>query len=172
MKPLPSYEELHRLFYYDDGKLFYKGSCPDSIGRNRKYTSGKRAGALHPLGYRKVSFGSSRYMEHRIIWIMHHKDSPAKYIDHINNKRDDNRIENLRVADRCENNSNAVIRKDNTTGIKGVYWNKRDNKYTVSLSVNGNRNTYGNYSDIELAGLVASELRDKYHGPYANHGHK
>ena len=169
-KKLPTYERLHEIFEYKNGMLFFSGKDFDSLGRNRRYLAGKRAGSLHPLGYRKVSVDQVPYMEHRIIWLMHYKDSPVEFLDHINNKRDDNRIENLRPATRQENNLNAVIRKDNKLGIKGVHWNARDQRYTVALQVNGKRKTFGNYKDLELAELVAYEAREKYHGNFANHG--
>lgn len=92
--------------------------------------------------------------------------------DHINNKTDDNRIENMRLATVSENNQNARMRKDNTSGVKGVSWNKRDKVYAVAISVNGKRKIVGTFVDFELAELVANEARDKFHGKFANYGIK
>lgn len=172
MKPLPSTERLHELFEYRDGCLFYKNDLRDSLGRKTKITAGTRAGSLHPLGYRKMRVDGVMYFEHRIVWQMFNPDQCGCVLDHINNKRDDNRIENLRMADKVKNGQNSLIRKDNTSGVKGVCWNKRDKRYTVSLNINGVRKAFGNFIDFELAELVATEARNKFHGSFANHGFK
>lgn len=153
---LPTYERLHQIFDYKDGQLFRK--------------SGKLAGGVHPLGYVKVRADGKMYMAHRLIWKMFNKDFEVGTLDHINNKPADNRIENLRTATRAENNRNAVLRKDNTSGVKGVSWNTRDKRWTVAIMLDGKRKTLGNYKDLELAELVSWEARDKFHGKFANFG--
>ena len=50
-------------------------------------------------------------------------------IDHINRKPLDNRINNLRIADRTLNSVNSGMRKDNTSGYKGVCYHKSSNKW-------------------------------------------
>ena len=53
--------------------------------------------------------------------------------DHIHGKqsRNDNRKSNLRIVTKSQNNINQPVRKDNTSGIKGVNWNKDLNKWRV-----------------------------------------
>lgn len=55
--------------------------------------------------------------------------SNDKYVDHINGDHLDNRRRNLRIASASENNYNARIRCDNSSGFKGVSFNKRKDKY-------------------------------------------
>lgn len=153
---LPIYERLHQIFDYKDGQLFRK--------------SGKLAGSVHPLGYVKVRADGKMYMAHRLIWKMFNKDFETGTLDHINNNRSDNRIENLRIASRCENNQNAIIRKDNTSGAKGVNWNKRDMRWTASIQINGKRKALGNFKDLALATEFVQLARDMVHGDFANHG--
>jgi hypothetical protein len=172
IKELPSYERLHEIFFYEDGKLFWREKNLDSIGRRNGMKNKKRAGSLHPFGYRKITIDGHTYMEHRLIWMMFHKDDKIDMIDHINNNRCDNRIENLRLACRSENMQNCILRKDNTSGVKGVNWNARDKKWTVSISTNGKRKSFGNYDDLELADLVVQMARSKNHGKFSNHGLK
>lgn len=170
MKPLPSSERLHELFEYRDGCLFYKNDLHNSLGRKTKIVAGTRAGGLHPLGYRKIRVDGVMFTEHRIVWQMFNPEPCDFILDHINNKRDDNRIENLRKADRSKNSQNSFMRKDNSSGVKGVHWNNRDKRYTVSLSFDGIRKVFGHFIDFELAELVAAEARNKFHGSFANHG--
>ena len=168
--PLPSFERLHELFEYKDGELRYKNDLYDSKGRKTKIVSGTRAGGLHPLGYRKMRVDGKMYFEHRIIWQMFKNNDCDFVIDHINNKRDDNRIENLRLSSCSENNQNTKLRKDNTSGVKGVTWNERDRRWTASISINGKRKSLGNFKDISLAKEFIQLARDMIHGNFANHG--
>jgi hypothetical protein len=167
---LPSYERLHKLFEYRDGWLYYKNDVCDKKGRKTKVTQGSKAGSLHPLGYVKMRVDGKMYMAHRIIYKMFNKDFVEGTLDHINNKPADNRIENLRIATCTENNRNAVLRKDNTSGVKGVNWNKRDMRWTASISINGKRKALGNFKDLALATEFVQLARDMVHGDFANHG--
>jgi hypothetical protein len=46
-----------------------------------------------PTGYREIRVGGERYYEHRLAWLYVHGRWPKEQIDHINHKRDDNRLE-------------------------------------------------------------------------------
>jgi hypothetical protein len=154
---LPSYARLHELFEYRDGELIRK-------------KNGNVAGHHHVLGYIKVRADGKIYMAHRLIYKMFNKDFEVGTLDHINNKPADNRIENLRLATRAENNRNAVIRKDNTSGVKGVSWNARDMRWTACIQINGKRKALGNFKDLALATEFIQLARDMVHGDFANHG--
>lgn len=63
-------------------------------------------------------------------------NEPELHVDHINHKPNDNRKNNLRIVTREQNQANAKLRIDNTSGIKGVYYNNRINKWVASLQEN------------------------------------
>jgi hypothetical protein len=90
-------------------------------------------------------------------------------VDHINGIQTDNRIENLRPATYLENNRNARIRKDNSSGCKNVSWRSDRKKWSVAIKINGKRKNLGCFVDLELADLVAHEARDLYHKDFARH---
>jgi hypothetical protein len=56
--------------------------------------------------------------------------------DHINGNKIDCRRENLRVCTHQENSRNQKIRKNNTSGFKGVYFNKKAKKYQSYIHIN------------------------------------
>jgi hypothetical protein len=57
-------------------------------------------------GYLRGNWEGKTYSQHRIIWAVHYGQWPTDEIDHINGVRSDNRISNLRQADRKANTWN------------------------------------------------------------------
>jgi len=155
-------ELLDELFVYCDGKLYYK---------NHKYKKliGKKVGTLNSNGYLYAQINGKRFANHRLIFLMHHNYLP-QCIDHINGNKLDNSIENLREATYSQNGQNAKLRKDNTSGIKNISWNKTVKKWRVQIKIDGKRKHIGLFDNLELAELVAIEIRNKYCGEFANHG--
>jgi hypothetical protein len=77
---------------------------------------------------------------------------------------------NLRLATRAENVRNTRTPKNNTSGYKGVSWNKPLQKWRARIKVNNKNIHLGLFDDPELAHKAYCEAADKYHGEYANHG--
>lgn len=75
-------------------------------------------------------------------------------VDHINHNTSDNRTENLRIVRKQKNIWNSKISKNNTTGYKGVCWDKSRNAYYVYICKD--RHTYhvGRFETKEEAALA------------------
>ena len=153
---------LHQIFEYKDGNLYYK----KQTSPNSKI--GKKVGSLTNRGYLSTTIKSKFYLLHRLIFMMFHGYLPA-YIDHIDGNQSNNCIENLREATLQQNNYNAKTRKNSKSGIKNVYWQKSTKKWGVALRTNKIYKYFGCFDDLELATLVATEARNKYHGKFAKH---
>ena len=156
-------EQLLSLFEYRDGELFYKKSPLPKI------KVGSKAGTINSEGYCRVSIDGKKHSMHRVVFLMKHGYLP-KEIDHINGNKTDNKIENLREVTRTQNRYNVIGYKNNTSSVKGLTFNKKLNKWELSMNVDRKRKYIGLFEDFELAELVAMEARNKYHGAYANHG--
>jgi hypothetical protein len=152
---------FHELFAYADGKLIRKVSAGSS-------KAGSVVNYKEPNGYLRVRVDNQRYTVHQVIFCMHYGYIP-KMIDHINGIKDDNRIENLRVANPSQNGYNKPLGKMCKSGVKNVKWEPNMKKWQVRLRVNKTPKIVGYYDDLELAELVAIEARNKFHGAYANH---
>lgn len=73
------------------------------------------------------------------------------YVDHLNHNTLDNRKSNLRVTTNVINCRNRRISKNNTSGISGVHFYKKYNKYMAYIKVNYKRIFLGYFSDYEDA---------------------
>lgn len=156
-------EELKDLFDYCDGSLVWKQN------RGRQAKVGGIAGTPTAAGYVQINTKQKKYLAHRLIYLWHYGVLPDA-LDHINGDRVDNRIENLRPCNPFENTQNSLMRKDNTSGVKGVNWKKQENKWVTRIQVEGNRKYLGSFTSLEDAKLAITEARNKLHGEFANHG--
>lgn len=78
-------------------------------------------------------------------------------VDHINQDKLDNRKCNLRSATNSQNQWNQSKPKNNTSGYKGVYWDKQRQKWRAQIKINGRRRFLGYFDDI----LDAARSYDK-----------
>lgn len=83
-------------------------------------------------------------------------------IDHKDRNKLNNQRENLRIVTHSINIHNSKLRSDNLTGIKGVYFYSRINKYKVQINVNGNRIYLGQYDSFEEAVAARLKAEQKY----------
>ena len=90
-------------------------------------------------------------------------------VHHIDGNRKNNKIENLRIATQQQNCLNRIAHKNNRSGYKNVHWANGMNKWCVLINVGGKRKVIDYFEDIELAGFVAQEARNKFHGEFARH---
>lgn len=58
--------------------------------------------------------------------------------------------------------------KNNTSGIKGVTWNKSHQKYEAYISIHGKRKYLGNYDNLVEAEQARRSAEEKYFAPLIN----
>ena len=151
----------NEIFEYRDGNLFWK----IKIFRSKR-NIGDIAGGLRNNNYRQVQYGNKQYMEHRIIWEVYYGPIPEDLeIDHINRIRDDNRLENLRLVSKEQQQINRIVK--DKTGKRGVYFNKISGKYYSQIKVKKVRFNLGYFNTIEEAANAYNVAAIKYHGVYA-----
>jgi hypothetical protein len=163
-----SAEYVRQILDYNPDKGVLVWRCrPD---RDKKWNSrcaGKEAGEFSPSKYRRLTIDGKTFSYHHIVWLHQTGEWPIRELDHIDRDKMNNRIENLRLATRSEQMRNTVVRKDNKTGLKGVCWDKKSQRWFVSINVEKETKYRGYFNCPELAHLVYSELAGKYHGKFA-----
>lgn len=117
---------------------------------NLKY-AGKPAGGLGQDGYISLKIMDRVYKAHRIAWAIFHGAWPTLSIDHIDGEPANNRIDNLREITHAQNMQNRSRQANNSSGITGVYWVKRERKWAAKLCLNGKSKSLGYWNSIEDA---------------------
>lgn len=108
---------------------------------------------------------------HRDVWEKANGPIPdGMFIDHINGDPTDNRLENLRLATCSQNNMNMRRRKDNTSGVKGLYWHTRkdrpNGRWGASVTANGQTHKFFSSNMLDAVAWLY-RTRAELHGEYA-----
>jgi len=128
--------------------------------------AGNVSGGNNCDGYLIIHINRIQYLAHRLAWLYVYGEFPILSIDHINQNRKDNRIENLRDVTLSANQKNKTLHPKNKTGINGVSKTK-GGKYKVKID----GKYIGTFEDIEMAELIAREAMIDL-GFHENHGRK
>jgi len=135
----------------------------------KKYEEGKiLKPGNHNHGYLFVGLYKNnkekKFRIHRLI-ALHFIDNPNNYefVDHINGNRIDNRIDNLRWINHSGNSRN---RKNQGKNLKGVYFDKKLNKFKAQIQID-NKKKYLGLFETELEANKAymkayNEIMDKF----------
>ena len=115
-----------------------------------------------------VTSNNQKHM-HRIIMGIGGYSWKDIQIDHKHgeNSRNDNRKSNLRIVTPSQNGMNKNLYSNNTSGVTGVYWNKKINKWVVYISINKKSVYLGSYAKKEDAVKVRKEAEERYYGEYS-----
>lgn len=91
------------------------------------------------------------------------KQPQSKVIDHINRNKLDNRRCNLRVCTQKENIQNASLKSTNKSGIAGVYFVPKTNKWRAQISLNSKTKHIGIFSSFEEATQARKKAEQIYY---------
>lgn len=123
-----SLKRLRELLHYDR----YTGIWTWLVDRGGRIKAGDQAGNLNSDGYVQIRIDYKLYMAHVLAWFYSFEQWPKNIVDHENRVRHENWLNNLRQATHEQNFANTGMRKNNTSGFKGVHRSGRKWKAEVA----------------------------------------
>ena len=164
-------EYLIEHFSYKDGILYHKPK-KEITGYDRRFNrlnAGKEAGTLHHTGYKILRVFGKHIGVHRLVFMYHHGYMPD-VIDHLNQDRSDNRIENLVASDVVSNGRNRRLNKNNTSGAAGVIAPKGyRKKWRAQIKIKGKQICLGWFED-KFEAICARKSAEKKNSFSERHG--
>ncbi len=158
-------EEARALFHYDElsGELIRRVTVA-SNARAGDAIRCKNAG-----GYRIVRAFGRLYRTSRVIWLMRTGDWPPDgfEIDHRDTDKGNERWLNLRLATPFDNCANVGLQARNTSGFKGVYFNKLRGKWFAQITVRGQWHGLGYHLSPESAHAARAAKAVELQGEFA-----
>jgi hypothetical protein len=151
--------ELHRLFDYSPKT----GLLTRRISTGPRSRAGQVVGTVMGAGYLNVSISHEKFIVHRLIWLYVHGVWPPHDIDHINGVKTDNRLANLRLVTRSENQHNMRDRKNNSSGFIGVRRSASKDNYSARITLNGEERYLGSFPTALAAHAAYMAAKAVYH---------
>jgi hypothetical protein len=157
-----SQERLKSIIGYDQstGVFVWK------VKVSRNTSAGEIAG-YHPADrYGTIRINRRHYFAHRLAWFYIYGTWPEEQVDHINKDKTDNRIDNLRLATHGQNIANQAMRRNNTSGYKGVCLIKKTGKWRANIMSGKRKYHIGHFDTKEEAHEAYQATAKKLHGEF------
>lgn len=157
----PTVEELREHLHYfpETGEIVWKNSL-------FKRVEGKLAGHVTHGKYRRIILYDKRFYYHHAAWALFYGEWPEKLIDHIDGDQSNNRIKNLRQADKAQNGHNRGVTRKNKLGVKGICLT-REGRYRAEIRAYGKAYHIGHFRTLEEAQAAYAVRASELHGEFA-----
>lgn len=165
--PLPPAEYIRQIFDYnpETGVLRWKNRTDVLPAWNGRF-AGKTIGEKTSWGYLAVTINGKTYMLHNLIWVYMTGNEPSGIVDHEDLNRTNNKWNNLRDATRSENQCNRRIQSNNTSGYKGVTFDKSRNLWSARVNLQGKVYNLGRFKTAEEAHAIYLKAAKEKHGEF------
>jgi HNH endonuclease/AP2 domain len=146
-------ERLRELLHYDPDTgdwtwLVHRGTAVAGSKAGSPIGSANKWGE----GYLLITIDEKKYRAHRLAFLYMTGAIPHNEIDHRDCNKPNNRWDNLRVSpDRSRQMANKKMVSNNTSGVKGVCWDKANKKWVVHCQKDRKRYHLGRFVDIAAA---------------------
>jgi hypothetical protein len=155
-------KRLKELLHYDPDT----GVFTWIVKTNSCVEIGDTAGCKMKKGYIYIGIDGHSYYGHRLAWLYVNGYMPDE-IDHRDNDKSNNRIDNLRVATFNQNQVNKPTPKRNTSGYKGVTKAKGGKRWQVQIGFNKVHYHLGLFDDPKDGYDAYCKKAIELHGEFA-----
>lgn len=136
---------------------------------NTRYFGKPALQSINSGGYRHGCIFGLFFTAHQIAWCVHHGRWPTGEIDHINGRRCDNRIVNLRDVTALENRRNQTRSSANRSGATGVHWCNTERRWVARIKI-GQRTVVLGYFRVKEDAIAARAKANAQYGFHEGHG--
>jgi hypothetical protein len=143
-------ERLRELLQYNPDTGIFTWIKPSS----NRIKVGSVASCKDAYGYIVIRIDSKLYKAHRLAWLYCFNEFPEMSLDHVNGKKDDNRLDNLRECSSQDNNRNKSRQSNNSSGHVGVSYYAPYSKYRAGITINKSTLHIGYFDTVEEASLA------------------
>lgn len=169
-RPVLTQEIAQSALHYEQhsGQFIWKERQDRSRQWNGRYAgtvAGYKVG-LQNNAYIALSLFNYPILAHRLAFLWMTGSIPS-LIDHIDGNGLNNSWSNLRPATRIQNGANSSLSKSNTSGFKGVSFNKRIGKWRASISCGRKQISLGHFETAEDAHAAYLEKAKELFGEFA-----
>lgn len=145
-------DELRKVLEYvpTTGNFYWK------VAASNRIIPGMLAGHVNKRGYVNIRYKGKKYFAHRLAWLYVNGSLKAgKVIDHINNHKADNRIDNLRLVNTQANAIN--LERDD---VYGVYVHL--GRWAARIRINNKVKFLGTFTTKLEAAAARYKAEEKY----------
>ena len=153
-------DDLTNIKYDESSPTCLRFKSRTHHNQNKNLVVGTKANTKRNT-YWHFGVNHNHYKVHRVVWYLCTGEDPKEYeIDHIDGDVDNNKIENLRKVTREVNVRNAKMRKDNKTGLNGIYLNHAgSNDYFYSVRIYDIDKIKVTHFSVKKLGLLPARAR-------------
>lgn len=102
-------------------------------------------------GYLRITIDGVTEYCHILAWVIMTGTWPKHDVDHEDRNKLNNKWSNLRAATSTQNKANTALSARNTSGYKGVSWNRKRSKWFASIRIHGKTKGLGYHDNPKSA---------------------
>lgn len=137
------------IYDYNTGILYHK--TDKTCGKGRVICKKGSVAGCEPktakTKHKRVHIKGKQYNYHHIVWLMHYGHLPIYEIDHIDGDPTNNKINNLKDVTHRKNQMNQKRNANNSSGLRGVTYDKSRGKWRAQININGVTKNLGRFDD-------------------------
>jgi hypothetical protein len=155
-------ERLREVLNYDpeSGLFTWK------LRLSHRIKIGDLAGNPTKKGYLAIRIDRILHLAHRLAWLHVNGHLPER-VEHRDRNRQNNAIDNLRLATQSQNLYNVGLRSSNKSGVIGVHFDSKRKKWVAQIRFGNTPRALGRFETLEEAATVRRKATEELHGDFA-----